>query len=388
MTATPILDVEQILAPISEEQPTGAELLLSDEQGSILKIKDAFDQARKLVKEKQDRIISGGIDKFGNPWRIVPDPDWSVVISLGESILRTESKDFRVASWLTEALLREHYLPGLRDGLKICFGLCERYWDNVRPSANDEDGHGVTVAPFSSLVATPEQAKRIDVDYSAVLSAPIFAGSKPGERTTVRFSTLDYLRAKELDSLTDDNERSRRIELGHVSVVEYKAVASSTAPDFLQSNLEAVQECLELCQKLGDFFRENCRPDRYGEDTAPAIYGFREQLDTVRRLLLDFSGEPSEVSTDAGTAEVASGGGGAPASGRSQELTRESALQQVETVAQFFERTEPHSPVYFALRQVIRWGRMPFPELLAELINDESVMYQLRKQIGLPERVE
>lgn len=387
MTTTPILDIQQLLAPVSDEQPTGMQLTVDEYQ----KIKDPFDNARKLVKEKQDRDIAGGVDSSGSPWRMIPTPDWNVVISLGEEILRDQSKDFRVASMLTEALLRKHHLFGLRDGLELCLGLCERYWDTIHPAANEEDGHGMTVAAFNSLVMVPEQAKRIDIDSSAILSAPVVRGVKPGERNEQACSTLDYLRAKELDQLTNQDERGRRQALGHFTLAEFRVIAAATSPEFLADNLQAVEDSLRMCGKLGDFFREHCQPDEYGEQTAPGMHDFCEQLDIVRRLLKEFvvgdSGEQDAPANDADDNPLASTTASV-ATPRVQEMTRETALQTVEKVAQFFERTEPHSPVSFALRQVVRWGRTPFPELMAELINDESVMYQLRKQIGLPERNE
>jgi type VI secretion system protein ImpA len=51
-------------------------------------------------------------------------------------------------------------------------------------------------------------------------------------------------------------------------------------------------------------------------------------------------------------------------------------------VAEFFRKTEPHSPVSYALDQVVRWGRMPLPELWTELIADDA-RKAVFKQIGI-----
>ena len=113
----------------------------------------------------------------------------------------------------------------------------------------------------------------------------------------------------------------------------------------------------------------------------------RTQLESVQRLIVELSGgssgggeniEDSDPSVD-GVANSTLG----PASGK-QLMTREAAFRAIEDIAKFFERTEPHTPVHFALRKVIRWGRMPLPELLAELIEDGGSMESLRKLIGLP----
>ncbi len=376
MTSETIIDVEQLLAPINDEQPTGIELDPSDLNGSFQRIKDPLDEARKLIKEQQDKELSGGIDSFGQAWRVIPSPDWTAVIERAQHTLRHESKDFRVAAWLSEALLREHHVIGLRDGLQLCLGLCQRYWEAIHPAASEEDGHGVTMGAFAGLVA--------DSTYIALLNTPIVRGTKPGERSERIYTALDYIRAKDMEGLDNASERERRLELGYVAVSEFRAVADLTAADFFADTLEAVHSCLASCEELGEFFRVNCRDDEYGEPTAPGLAGIRQQLETLRRLIVELSG------TDAGSVESkeeqaeTNSASGLAVSTKSQEMTRESAFQTIERVAQFFERTEPHSPVYFALRQVVRWGRMPFPDLLAELIADDSVMHSLRKQIGLP----
>lgn len=372
------IDVDQLLAPISEEQPTGVELSVSDPDSPLIRIKDVYDEARKLIKEEQDKEISGGIDAFGQPWRTIPEPDWDTIIELGTETLASTSKDFRIASWLTEALLRTNYVDGLRQGLDLCMGLCERYWADIHPPANEDDGHGVTVGAFAGLVT--------DANYSAIQLTPVVCGTKPNERSERRYSALDYSRAKDLETLTDPAERERRLENGQIEMGEFQAVAAVTPPEFHQQNLAALDACIARLNELGEFFRDNCQDDEYGEATAPGVSGFREQLEAVRRLVHELSG--GATVGDDGPAEdeqpLAGGAGSAGVINANKEMTREQAFQTIEKIAQFFERTEPHTPVYFALRQVVRWGRMPLPELLAELIDDGGVMESLRRQIGLP----
>jgi type VI secretion system protein ImpA len=62
--------------------------------------------------------------------------------------------------------------------------------------------------------------------------------------------------------------------------------------------------------------------------------------------------------------------------------TREQALDSLRKVAEFFRKSEPHSPVSYALEQVVRWGGMPFPELWSELI-EEGPRKALFKQVGI-----
>ena len=51
---------------------------------------------------------------------------------------------------------------------------------------------------------------------------------------------------------------------------------------------------------------------------------------------------------------------------------RQAAFRQLEELAMFFRRTEPHSPIAYAIDNLVRRGRMTFSELIEELIDDGS----------------
>ncbi|GAL33773.1 uncharacterized protein ImpA [Vibrio maritimus] len=56
--------------------------------------------------------------------------------------------------------------------------------------------------------------------------------------------------------------------------------------------------------------------------------------------------------------------------------TREQALANLQSIADYFLEHEPHSPIYLLLKRAIRWGGMSLPELLEELVGDNSAVHQ------------
>ena len=68
--------------------------------------------------------------------------------------------------------------------------------------------------------------------------------------------------------------------------------------------------------------------------------------------------------------------------------SREQAINQLQSVADFFRETEPHSPVSYTIEQVIRWCGMPLPELLAELISDGDAKRSYFRLVGIAEQNE
>lgn len=59
--------------------------------------------------------------------------DWELVRSGCEVLLREQSRDLRVAAWLTWALFQQHAFPGLHAGLGLLLELCSQSWDGLFP---------------------------------------------------------------------------------------------------------------------------------------------------------------------------------------------------------------------------------------------------------------
>ncbi|CAI8923485.1 type VI secretion system protein VasJ [Pseudomonas sp. IT-P258] len=60
--------------------------------------------------------------------------DWLKMQEVGETLLRTQSKDLRVAAWLTWALYQRESFPGLLAGCALLQHLCEHHWAHLHPA--------------------------------------------------------------------------------------------------------------------------------------------------------------------------------------------------------------------------------------------------------------
>ncbi|VVP52544.1 type VI secretion system protein TssA [Pseudomonas fluorescens] len=60
--------------------------------------------------------------------------DWLKVQEVGEALLRRQSKDLRVAAWLTWALYQRESFPGLLAGCALLQHLCEHHWAHIHPA--------------------------------------------------------------------------------------------------------------------------------------------------------------------------------------------------------------------------------------------------------------
>ena len=62
--------------------------------------------------------------------------------------------------------------------------------------------------------------------------------------------------------------------------------------------------------------------------------------------------------------------------------TREDAIRQLEDIAEFFRKTEPHSPLAYTLTDAVRRARMPLPDLLAEVLPDSGARQAMLTMLG------
>lgn len=68
----------------------------------------------------------------------------------------------------------------------------------------------------------------------------------------------------------------------------------------------------------------------------------------------------------------------------SQAYTREDALADLNRIAIFFKKTEPHNPIPYLLARAIKWGNMSFSELMNELVSKDSpVLAEISKLTGV-----
>jgi type VI secretion system protein ImpA len=62
---------------------------------------------------------------------------------------------------------------------------------------------------------------------------------------------------------------------------------------------------------------------------------------------------------------------------------REQALRQLTEIAAWFKRNEPSSPIGFTLDEAVRRARLGWPELVAELVADETARHSLLTSAGI-----
>ncbi len=114
--------VSDLLRPIPGPNPSGEDIRYST----------LFERIKEARREEPD--LPQGV------WqRERKTADWAAVAELCTDALVNHTKDLRIASWLTEALLHRDGLPGLAEGLIVLRSLVQDFWPTLYPLPVDDD---------------------------------------------------------------------------------------------------------------------------------------------------------------------------------------------------------------------------------------------------------
>ena len=354
MASESILELDTLLAPISDDQPTGIDLR---EDGSptspYYTIKDARNAARAA---ERNALFDEGDNSALEHWR--------TVLEKGPQILREQAKDLEIATWTVEALARKHGYAGLRDGFHLITGLVDSFWDSLYPMP-DEDGLETRVASITGLNGEGAEG---------VLIAPIRNIQITEGQSVGPFTYWQYQQARDTAKLADEEARSqRRASLGFDLDDIQKAVAE-TSPQFFADLRDDIEGALASFRELGKKLDERC-----GAHDAPPtsnITGVLEDvLGAVNHLAQDklpSADDTVEMPVEAETGGEAVATASINAAEAKKARNRDDAFKQLVEISEFFRKTEPHSPLSYMLEKAVRWGRMSLPELMQELIPDSS----------------
>ena len=381
MPSPATLDFAKLLAPIAGDKPTGTDLRADQSPMSLyFAIKGARNQARAA-----ERMLANEDDGEKSD---TPPPDWKPIHVNAVKALSEKSKDLEVTAFLIEALVRLQGFAGLRDGFRLARELVEKYWDTIFPLP-DEEGLETRLGGLIGLNGA---------DSEGTLMAPITRVPITDASSVGKLTMAHYMEALAVGKISDPKVKQKRVDSGAKTLEIFQKAVSEGTPGFFLNLVQDLTECQQefgkLCAALDAKCAGQAPPSSNIRASLEAVLDAVKNVAKAKLDLAEASQPPKEAPKPAapagappGTAAPAAGAPAAAAAPPGETLdvirTREDAFKSILKVADFFRRTEPHTIVSFALEQVVRWGRMPLPELLTELISEEAARKNLFKQVGI-----
>jgi len=342
-----MIDSEKILAPLGAENPTGPDLRSLVDDSTM----QAIEELRREADPETD--ASGG--KAAN---------WPAVVSASEQALATRSKDLLLAAWLTEALGRVEGFSGLQTGLRLVRELLDRYWDGIHPGREEAE----IVLPVRAQPLVWLSAAR-----GAMPSVRAIGFVGEGDRRDEWLGWAAYEEAQRVATAAAMNAQrhAEMMQAGAVTSERWTAAFGVTPVARLRADVSALRGCEAEVRALGDL----CNT-RFGSDEAPNFIALRDLLSDIREHI-----EARLPSEDGAAATVDAGPNAVAVQARAESsgpvATRQEALARLREVADFFRRSEPHSPMAHLVERAVRWGGMSFEEVLLDVMkgNDLSRLW-------------
>jgi type VI secretion system protein ImpA len=327
-----MLSLDRLLQPISAARPCGEDLSFSSEL-------DAIARARQF----DDPSIDQG------EWVVaLKEADWPFVAARCADLIATRSKDLRLAVWLTEARGKTAGFRGLGDGFALLAGLCEQFWDEIYPAADGDD-----------------QEQRIGNLFWLLTRIPQLVGDIAlTEGAGAAFSMRDF-----------DAVRQRNTDDAHArDAIEADAAWRGNSSAFraaLQADADYCRQSLNRLETVVDL--------RLGAN-GPGFHHAREALQGV----LHFVRPATALAGSGGAVAAVAAGAGTLFAENGPLQSRMQALAQLRQIADFFRRTEPHSPVAYLADKAAGWGELPLHLWLRSVVKDGAAIAALEELLGTP----
>jgi len=332
-----MLNLERLTAPVGAARPCGEDLAFSSEIDAIVRARQADDPSIEQGAWVTD----------------LKEADWKFVAKQCAQLLEQRSKDLQLAVWLAEAEARTSGLRGLADSLLLVASLCDRYWDGLYPLP-DEDGHERRIGNLAWM------ASRI---APLLREIPLTEGQ--GGQSGHALRDFDVARMHGGDELA-------RLETAR----------ARTSPAFYETLLRDCEHCAGALERI-----EHSVDARLGVD-GPSFSAAKSGLQSVMLFVKPMAKEGGAVPSaakPAASAAPAPGSVPAPAEhilgGPLQSRTQ--ALAQLREVAEFFRRTEPHSPVAYLADKAAHWGEQSLHVWLRSVVKDDASFAHIEEMLGV-----
>ncbi|MCP3968001.1 MAG: type VI secretion system protein TssA [Lentisphaerae bacterium] len=337
------LNIADLLKPISEDTPCGSNL---EYDPRFLQL----DELAEGVPEKQmgDSVIEGR------------DPDWK---ELRRSCLEllAETKDLRIALFITLSELNLDDLPGFDQGLQLLSGMVEQYWDNVFPQLDPEDNNDPQERINCVMSLSPEPGSYRDpmMFIQRLRSVALCKSSNLGKYTLHDVLTSD-------GSL--ESEKPADLKL-------VRAAFLDTSPEIIDGYRTNALSCINSVEKIMSIFADNAGDHLH----------FSLLLDSLKAIVKaynDFTlSKPNNTSVDSPdstvveTAVVEENGKEAKVESNKKQnfsvsgkvSTRQEAVALLNRASAYFEAAEPSSPVPYFIKRAIRSAGMNFMDIISDI---------------------
>ncbi|ELR64603.1 Putative protein ImpA [Photobacterium marinum] len=355
-----LINLELLKQPVSDEFPAGEDLRNDITPTSpYFSLKDVRNNAR--AAERNALVENEPLLSYSAKWKDI--------LTSVPNILTTQCKDLEFTAWYIEALARTYGFAGLNCGFTVAKILIEEFWGYLYPLP-DEDGIETRIAPLIGLNG---------FEGEGTLLMPIACIPITEHNGEHAYSLWEYEQALEIDRLENDKKK-QRLDAGGIELADVLAAVEASSTDFYKQLALDIQQAVASYELLVQVMDEVCEISLPTSHISKRLQSCKEavdylagdRIDEVETVEIVIDESDINVSDEAVTTSI-----------NFQLNSRQEAINNLKNIAVFFKKTEPHSPMAYAIEQVVRWSDMTLPDLLSELISDGEARNGYFRLVGI-----
>ncbi|NAW57741.1 MULTISPECIES: type VI secretion system protein TssA [unclassified Vibrio] len=375
-------NIEQLVVPIASDAVCGRYLKL--DKSAFRPLRNEFNVAQTALRKLSQNPSEDELEDLQKACLA----SWQ---TLAESLLNqfeTTTRDIELIAWFIAAqILLDSSLNSAANVLQWLAELAEQHWASLHP-----------VLPEEKLKSTePDQQQREQADAKV---KAFFQLNGDSEESSIVYAPLLQQVLVGNVSFYDYQSAERKGEVNQLKA-QVSAMALQQRAE-IQQRMDNTVRCIEQVERLASVVSQHTQ----NVGVSAANFGFVKALfQRLEHALHQLTGvKPTPKTTSAPTAvtseqpenRVPSGAddgltpyqaaqsyvvSGAPLSlsagnlaqiATTNNMNRDLAFHLLREVSDYFRQSEPHSPVSFLLEKAIRWGYLPLPELLQEMMAEQG----------------
>ncbi len=321
--------VEELTAPISDDDPCGADV---EYDAEFQAMESAFQE--KPEQEYGDTVIPG------------EPPDFKTVRDNAFTLL-DRSRDLRPLAYAAVATLHTDGLPQFRDILAAIAVCLEQYWDSIHPQLDPDDDNDPIMRMNALQMLNERSCVARGVENAVLVEL----------RGVGRFSLRSI-------DLAEGHEKPREDE----EVPEPLAIKDA----FAQADDEYVSELRAAVTGAVEQFEAVVRvwDEKVGTSAASLDFGVATQaLIRLRTVLAEYAGGDEEAAEEAAEGEEGAAGG-ATKSISGAVNSRDDVTRVFDRVIEYYRRNEPSSPVPLLVERARRLVEADFTQIIQDIAPD------------------
>ncbi len=376
-----LLSIEQFdtyLKPLSESAPAGE--YLKSNKARYRPLRNAYNIAQTSLQKLSLNPDPAELDDLIS----VNKENWLQLQTMLLDVLTSSSRDLESMVWLAMAqLVTDHPYEQLAIAIQLIDQSLQTYGETIQP-----------FLPEDKLRSQDEQS--IARERAELQCRPfklLFGESEDSCQMAIPLRMLPLI--NDISFVRYQRDETNRDALRQ----EVRSVFALVEEDVI-STIHAIQDVLDSLNALDQTLLNHFQASGF---TVPASRFLRQPLEgnilalkdltdglltpwpldiqepkTEEQAAPDLSGHESLSEPDVEPALAADEQPLKATSAKETTLfNRDQAFHQLRLLSDFFQRTEPQSPVSYLLEKAIRWGYTPLPDLMDELLqgNTNSLSY-------------